>query len=151
MKYQLYIAGVAGPSAAWGLVVKDDPGREIYTASETLERQRDLSRDVADYHALLAAIGWLGARMGCEDDFIIRSHSALLVMQVTGRWPCNSPALVHLHRDAVARLSVLAHQRAHSLTTVLVEIERSQNLHACELIREAQASQRMEPSKRGTT
>lgn len=58
------------------------------------------TNNVAEYHAIIAALEWLLARGLAGEQVVVRSDSQLAVYQMQGRYAVKSPRVLSLHREA---------------------------------------------------
>jgi ribonuclease HI len=93
--------GNPGP-AGFGVRIEDHEGRLIAELHESIGIT---TNNVAEYHGLLAALGFLVA--GHHRVARIRSDSELLVKQMRGEYRVKHPGLVPLHREAQALVARL--------------------------------------------
>jgi len=86
--------GNPGP-AGYGVRVEDEHGRPVAELSKALGVA---TNNVAEYHALLAALAWAAAH-GCRS-LRIRSDSELLVRQMRGEYRVRNAGLRPLYLEA---------------------------------------------------
>jgi probable phosphoglycerate mutase len=86
--------GNPGP-AGWGAVLQAGDGATI---AELYGAIGSATNNVAEYHALLAALGWCVERAATQVH--VRSDSLLLVQQMTGRYKVRNERLKVLHGRA---------------------------------------------------
>ncbi len=107
---RLYTDGAArgnpGPAAV-GIVIEDDEGQVLWKEGRYLGKT---TNNVAEYQALL--IGLVTARTLGPGPLVVRMDSELVVKQLTGAYRVKHPALIPLHRKALAELGRFSSWRA---------------------------------------
>ena len=116
--------GNPGP-AAIGVVVSDADGTVLDEVAETIGVA---SNNVAEYRALLRGIE-RAASLGASEIEIV-NDSELIAKQLTGDYKVKHPAMIPLHREAVASLRAFARWRIRT-------VPRAQNAHADALVNRA--------------
>ena len=95
--------GNPGP-AAFGVVVRDADGRDIYRKGKTIGRA---TNNVAEYQGVLHALE--AARSLGFRRFVLYLDSELVERQLSGRYRVKSPLLTPLWREARDRLASFEH------------------------------------------
>ncbi|MBI3934863.1 MAG: ribonuclease HI family protein [Acidobacteria bacterium] len=116
--------GNPGP-AGYGAVIQDAAGKTVETLSRSIGRA---TNNVAEYHALLAALAYILEQNGKR--LLVYCDSELVVRQMQGRYRVQSPDLKPLHEQARKLSSRLEH-------FVIQHIPREQNRFADELANQA--------------
>jgi ribonuclease HI len=116
--------GNPGP-AAIGVVVSEPDGAVLETRAE---RIGESTNNVAEYRALLRGLE-LAASHGAREVLVV-NDSELVSRQLTGAYRVRHPALVDLHRQALAALAKFDHWRIDT-------VPRADNAVADALVNEA--------------
>ncbi len=137
---RLYTDGAArgnpGPAAA-GIVIEDDHGRVLWQEGRYLG---ETTNNVAEYQALL-----LGLKKASElgrGALVVRMDSELVVKQLQGGYRVKHPALIPLHRQALALCLGFESWRAE-------HVRRQQNSLADRLANQALDERLGGPAPRG--
>jgi ribonuclease HI len=109
--------GNPGP-AGYGVRIEQPDGTLIEEFGEAIGVA---TNNVAEYHGLLAALGWARAR-GCKT-ITVRSDSLLLVQQMRGTYKVKHPGL----RPLYAKARLLAHEIGR---VAFEHVRRESNTHA---------------------
>lgn len=94
----IYCDGLCEPNprglACWGWYSVDSTGHPIAQNYGVVGEGDGMTNNVAEYHAVLAALGW--AWKTGHRSARVRTDSQLLVCQVSGKWACGAPGLLPL-------------------------------------------------------
>jgi ribonuclease HI len=110
-----------GGLGCWAFVVLTHEGIEVAHASGCIGRGKDMSNNLAEYHAVIEALEWI-KEIEPTAEIEVRTDSQLVVSQINGTLACRAAHLCQL-RDKAALL--LSETRAK-----LTWIPREQNKHA---------------------
>lgn len=109
--------GNPGP-AGFGVRLEEEDGTVVEEIHGALGRA---TNNIAEYHALLAALRW-AVDHGCSSVHV-RSDSELLVRQLRGEYRVKNPGLQPLYRQACALVGQIGH-------VTFEHVPRSQNTEA---------------------
>jgi ribonuclease HI len=117
-----------GGTACYGYVIRRQ-GKVLSLGSGVAGTGKGMTNNVAEYNALISAIGKI-EELGLERDrIIVKSDSNLLVHQMKGDWQVKAPLLIPLHRKAMTL--------TENLEISFEWVPREKNEEADELAREA--------------
>jgi ribonuclease HI len=94
-------AGHPSARGSWGFVVQDSTGKEIHRESGLMPRGACKSNNVAEYTALIKAIGWAEENLPRYAAVLFQGDSQVVIHNVRGVWGWNSKKTRrNPHKDA---------------------------------------------------
>jgi ribonuclease HI len=94
-------AGDSKAQGSWGFVVQDSTGKEIHRKSLLMPLGACQSNNVAEYTALIQAIGWAEVNLPRDAAVLFQGDSQVVIHNVRGVWGWNSrKTRRNPHKDA---------------------------------------------------